>query len=75
MVCDVLKKVNVRARFQDGYSGQVCVRGTSPLKLATSSAEQVTKIKAILNSLGLETASPAEARAALGLKGRANVRF
>ncbi|MBC7704046.1 MAG: 3-keto-5-aminohexanoate cleavage protein, partial [Rhodoferax sp.] len=44
-------------------------------KLASSNAEQVIKIKAILNSLGLETASPAEARAALGLKGRANVRF
>ena len=44
-------------------------------KLASSNAEQVIKIKAILNSLGLETASPAEAGAALGLKGRANVRF
>ena len=44
-------------------------------KLASSNAEQVIKIKAILNSLGLQTASPAEARAALGLKGRANVRF
>ena len=44
-------------------------------KLATSNAQQVAKIKAILASLGLETASPAEARAMLGLKGRGAVRF
>ena len=44
-------------------------------KLASSNAQQVAKIKAILASLGLETASPAEARAMLGLKGRGAVGF
>lgn len=39
-------------------------------KLASSNAEQVTKIVRILAELGLEPASPAEARAALSLKGR-----
>ena len=44
-------------------------------KLAASNAEQVTKIVAILAQLGLEPATPAEARAALGLKGRDAVRI
>jgi uncharacterized protein (DUF849 family) len=43
--------------------------------LARSNAEQVTKIKRILNELSLETASPEEARQMLALKGRANVGF
>jgi uncharacterized protein (DUF849 family) len=38
-------------------------------RLASSNAEQVAKIKAILTELGHEIASPAEARAMLGLKG------
>ncbi|MNU04139.1 3-keto-5-aminohexanoate cleavage enzyme [compost metagenome] len=44
-------------------------------QLAVSNAEQVTKIKAILTELGLELATPAEARAILGLKGKDNVNF
>ena len=44
-------------------------------KLAASNAEQVTKIVAILAQLGLEPATPAEARLALGLKGRDAVRI
>ncbi|GAB6404119.1 MULTISPECIES: beta-keto acid cleavage family enzyme [unclassified Pseudomonas] len=44
-------------------------------QLAVSNAEQVTKIKAILTELGLEIATPAEARAILGLKGKDNVNF
>jgi uncharacterized protein (DUF849 family) len=39
-------------------------------KLAASNADQVTKIVAILAQLGLVPATPTEARAALGLKGR-----
>lgn len=38
-------------------------------RLASSNAEQVTKIRTILTELGHEIASPAEARAMLGLKG------
>jgi uncharacterized protein (DUF849 family) len=38
-------------------------------KLANSNAEQVEKIVRILNEMGLEPATPQEARAILGLKG------
>jgi uncharacterized protein (DUF849 family) len=38
--------------------------------MARSSAEQVQKIKRILEELSLEVATPAEARAMLGLKGK-----
>jgi uncharacterized protein (DUF849 family) len=44
-------------------------------QLATSNAEQVLKIRRILDELGLEIATPDEARAVLQLKGRANVAF
>ena len=44
-------------------------------KLAASNAEQVTKIRRILGEMGLEPATPAEARARLSLKGVAAVRF
>ncbi|MCW3836198.1 3-keto-5-aminohexanoate cleavage protein [Sphingomonas canadensis] len=44
-------------------------------KLASSNAEQVTKIVRILAELGLEPASPAEARALLALKGGDRVKF
>jgi uncharacterized protein (DUF849 family) len=54
---------NVRVGLEDSlYIG----RG----KLATSNAEQVVKIRRILDDLGLEIASPDEARSILGLKGR-----
>jgi uncharacterized protein (DUF849 family) len=43
-------------------------------ELAQSNAAQVAKIRGILESLSLEIATPAEARALLGLKGAANVR-
>ena len=42
-------------------------------KLAASNAEQVTKIRAILAELGLEVATPDEARRSLALKGRDQV--
>ncbi len=44
-------------------------------KLATSNAEQVTKIRLILETLGHEIATPAEAREMLGLKGGDMVKF
>jgi len=42
-------------------------------RLATSNAEQVAKIRTILNELGLTVATPDEARKLLKLKGRQNV--
>jgi uncharacterized protein (DUF849 family) len=42
-------------------------------KLATSNAEQVTLIHDVLTRLGMEIATPAEARQMLGLKGRDKV--
>jgi uncharacterized protein (DUF849 family) len=46
-----------------------------PGELATSNAEQVRKIRRILEELGLGIASPAEARDMLNLKGVSRVRF
>jgi uncharacterized protein (DUF849 family) len=43
--------------------------------LAKSSAEQVAKIARIAKELGIEPASPDEARKILGLKGRDKVNF
>ncbi len=42
--------------------------------LAKSSAEQVTKIRTIIEALGYEVASPTEVRELLELKGRDNIR-
>ena len=59
---------NVRVGLEDSlYIG----RG----KLARSNAEQVAKARRIVEELGLEVATPDEARAMLRLKGRANVGF
>jgi uncharacterized protein (DUF849 family) len=44
-------------------------------KLATSNAEQVERIKSIIENLGLTVATPDEARERLGLKGRDAVGF
>ena len=44
-------------------------------ELATSNAQQVTKIKSIIEALGYQAASPDEAREMLGLKGAALVKF
>ncbi len=44
-------------------------------RLARNSAEQVAKIRRILEELSLDIASPAEARARLGLKGADQVAF
>jgi uncharacterized protein (DUF849 family) len=57
---------NVRVGLEDSlYIG----RG----KLAASNAEQVTKIRRILEELGFEIATPDEARTILALKGRQSV--
>jgi uncharacterized protein (DUF849 family) len=44
-------------------------------QLAKSNAEQVAKIRTILNELSLEIATPDEARQMLACKGRGNVAF
>jgi uncharacterized protein (DUF849 family) len=44
-------------------------------QLATSNADQVRKIRGILEALSLEIATPDEARQILGLKGRDQVAF
>ena len=46
-----------------------------PGEPATSSADQVDKIKLVLDGLGLDVATPDDARALLGLKGADKVRF
>ena len=53
---------NVRVGLEDSLQ---IARG----KLATSNAEQVAKIRRIVEDLGCEVASPDEARDILGLKG------
>ena len=53
---------NVRVGLEDSLA---IGRG----RLAASNAEQVAKIVRIIREMGLEPATPAEARAALGLKG------
>jgi uncharacterized protein (DUF849 family) len=59
---------NVRVGLEDSlYIG----RG----KLAKSNAEQVTKMRRIIEELGYEVATPAEARAMLALKGADRVGF
>ncbi len=59
---------NVRVGLEDSlYIG--------PGKLAESNAEQVAKIRRIVEDLGYEIATPAEARATLGLKGADRVKF
>ena len=59
---------NVRVGLEDSlYIGKG--------ELATSNAQQVTKVRTILETLGMEIASPAEARKMLGLKGGDDVGF
>src|SRR5690242_18848679 len=59
---------NVRVGLEDSlWSG--------PGKLATSSAEQVQQARRIIEGLGLEIASPDDARSILSLKGADKVNF
>lgn len=59
---------NVRVGLEDSLS---IGRG----QLATSNAQQVRLIRDLLEALGLEVATPDEARQMLGLKGRQHVRL
>ncbi len=59
---------NVRVGLEDSlYAG--------PGRLATSNAEQVRMIRAVIEDLSLEIATPDEARAMLGLKGKGAVAY
>lgn len=59
---------NVRVGLEDSlYIGKG--------QLARSNAEQVRKVRTILEELGMEIATPAEARSMLALKGSDRVRF
>jgi uncharacterized protein (DUF849 family) len=59
---------NVRVGLEDNLWG-------GPGKLAESNAEQVRTVRQIIEALGLEIATPAEAREMLALKGIDNVGF
>jgi uncharacterized protein (DUF849 family) len=59
---------NVRVGLEDSL-------WAGPGRLATSSAEQVRAVRQILSAIGLEAATPDEARAMLGLKGGDKVNF
>jgi uncharacterized protein (DUF849 family) len=59
---------NVRVGLEDSLWG-------GPGRLAESNAEQVRMIRTVLEGLSLEPATPDEARAMLGLKGRDRVNF
>jgi uncharacterized protein (DUF849 family) len=59
---------NVRVGLEDNLT-------IAPGVLAKSNAEQVAKIRRIIEELGLAVATPEEARSALKLKGRAAVGF
>ena len=59
---------NVRVGLEDSlYIGKG--------QLAPSNAAQVSKIRATIESLGLEVATPSEARQRLGLKGSSQTAF
>lgn len=59
---------NVRVGLEDSLWG-------GPGRLAVESAEQVRNVRKILEGLGMEVATPAEARAMLDLKGADQVNF
>ena len=59
---------NVRVGLEDSL-------WIAPGKLAASNAEQVLKVREILEGLGLQIATPAQAREILALKGAENVGF
>jgi uncharacterized protein (DUF849 family) len=64
----LVQGANVRVGLEDNlYIG--------PGQLATSNAEQVTKIRGIIEALDFQIATPDEARAMLALKGGDKVAF
>jgi uncharacterized protein (DUF849 family) len=59
---------NVRVGLEDSlWSG--------PGRLAASNAEQVTRVRQIIEAMGLDVATPDDARRMLGLKGKDRVNF
>ena len=58
-----------------GPKGLARIRKAAIDKLAKSNAEQVAKIRRIVEELGYEIATPGEARTLLGLKGADRVKF
>jgi uncharacterized protein (DUF849 family) len=84
---DYVWSVLAAGRFQMPFAAQSVLLGGSvrvgledslfiaPGKLATSNAEQVAKVRTIVESLGHEIASPDDVRQRLGLKGPAAVAF
>ena len=68
LTCGAIMGSHVRVGLEDSlYLGRN--------EKAKSNAEQVRKIRRILEELGIEVATPAEARAMLNLKGGQNVSF
>lgn len=59
---------NVRVGLEDSLWG-------APGQLATSNAQQVNRIRSIIEALSLEIATPDEARAMLALKGKSDMRL
>jgi uncharacterized protein (DUF849 family) len=84
---DYLWSVLAAGRFQMPFATQSALLGGSvrvgledslyiaPGKLASSNAEQVVKVRGIIESLGYQIASPSEVRRWLGLKGPDAVGF
>jgi uncharacterized protein (DUF849 family) len=84
---DYIWSVLAAGRFQMPFAAQSVLLGGSvrvgledslyiaPGKLASSNAEQVAKVRTIVESLGHEIASPGDVRLRLGLKGPAAVSF
>ena len=84
---DYLWSVLGAGRFQMPFATQATMMGgnvrvgledslfTARGKPAVSNAEQVTKVRRIIEELGYDIATPADARAMLGLKGADRVRF
>jgi len=84
---DYLWSVLAAGRHQMPFAAQSVLLGGSvrvgledslfigPGKLASSNAEQVTKVRTIIEALGYEIATPADVRQQLGLKGVAAVGF
>jgi uncharacterized protein (DUF849 family) len=84
---DYLWSVLAAGRFQMPFAAQSVLLGGSvrvgledslyigPGKLASSNAEQVTRVRGIVESLGHAIATPADAREWLGLKGADAVGF
>jgi 3,5-dioxohexanoate:acetyl-CoA acetone transferase len=84
---DYLWSVLAAGRHQMPFAAQAVLLGGSvrvgledslfigPGKLASSNAEQVTKVRSIVEALGYQIATPADVRQQLGLKGAGAIGF